>query len=46
MRIIKTEVNPNMNLPYTTISQIKNTIPLESEIVLVVVMIVCVWNFC
>lgn len=33
------EVDPNMNPPYTTAPQIKNTIPLELEIALVVVTI-------
>ena len=34
------EVNPNMIPPYTTISQIKNTIPVELEITFVIVTIV------
>jgi hypothetical protein len=38
-QFVREEVDPNMNPPYTTAPQIKNTIPLELEIALVVVTI-------
>ena len=39
-QLLREETDPNMIPPYTTISQIKNTMPLELEITFVVVIIV------
>ncbi len=39
-QFVKEEVNPFANQPYTTVSSIKNVIPVELETIFVVVMLV------